>query len=72
MSSIDAYYEVEPGLERDAFILVAEDLEAEAAVGTGGLRARSVVETGDEAIEGSKHTHGDIGEEEQKPGLCAA
>lgn len=55
-AAVDADDEVVPGLEGDVGVFVAEDLEAEGAVGVaGGLGGGVGVEAGDEAVEGAEH-----------------
>ena len=60
-AAVDADDEVVPGLEGDVGVFVAEDLEAEGAVGVaGGGRGGVGVEAGYEAVEGAEH--GGLGE----------
>ena len=54
---IDADYEVKPGFEGNLLVVVAEDLEAEAAVRASRLWSRSVVKPRDETIQSSEHAH---------------
>ena len=59
MAAIDADDEVVPGFNGYFEILIAEDLEAVEGPVSGVLGRAFGVETGYEAIEGSKHcTHG--------------
>lgn len=57
---VDANYVVEPWLDGELEVGVAQDLEAETAVGFSCLGRRITVETGYESVEGVEHVLGGL------------